>query len=125
MPSSMTRQPSFTTGKKMNSMMSCRAEDRRNHASRDLAAKRDGHSASLKVNRRPGTFTSSAARTALALEWTASVGKTHLRGHWRLLPLVQPCIPSALLHQGSNVRVRVCLAPATAQQAIDINVTAL
>lgn len=59
MPSSMTRQPSFTTGKKMNSMMSCRAEDRRNHASRDLAAERDGHSASLKVNRRPGTFTSS------------------------------------------------------------------
>ena len=31
MPSSMTRQPSFTTGKKMNSMMSCKVEDRQRH----------------------------------------------------------------------------------------------
>ena len=31
MPSSMTRQPSFTTGKKMNSMMSCKAKDSPSH----------------------------------------------------------------------------------------------
>ena len=45
----------------------------------------------------------------------SNIANPYLRSHWWLLSLVQPSIPPALLHQGSNLRVRVCLAPAAAR----------